>query len=309
MSEPVIVVDGVSKVFRPRFPQPREVLAVHRLSLEIKKGSVVAFVGPNGAGKTTTIYMLLGLLNPTEGEISVFGVPPTSIQARRRIGFMSEIFHTYPFHTALHAMRFYGRLSGMPTGQMDGEITSQLTRLGLGAAADRKVGTFSKGMTQRLGMAQALLHGPELLVLDEPTTGLDPEGRKLIAEIIAEEQSKGTTVFLSSHILSDVERSCDRVAMIRDGQLVMWRSLAELAAENDAWEVEVAGLDDPMKAALAESGFAVARENDGAVFLSCTSEAKKDLLRRLIDMPVDIVTVRSAGLSLEDLYMKHARPE
>jgi len=284
------------------------VVAVHDLSLTVERGSVVAFVGPNGAGKTTTIYMLLGLLNPTAGSISIFGEPPSSVQARRKIGFMSEIFHTYPFHTARRALRFYGRLSGVPTEGLDGEIGRQLVRLGLGAAATRKVGTFSKGMTQRLGMAQALLHGPELLVLDEPTTGLDPEGRKLVAEIIAEEQSKGTTVFLSSHILSDVERSCDRVAMIREGELVLWRSLAELANENDDWEVEVEGLDEPTRAALAEAGFAVAREADGAVFLSCTSQTKKDLLRRLLDLPVEIVTVRSAGLSLEDLYMKHARP-
>ncbi len=304
MSAAVIEVEGVRKVYRTRLPR-REVLAVHDLNLTIERGSVVAFVGPNGAGKTTTIYMLLGLLNPDLGSVSVFGEPPGSVEARRKTGFMSEIFHTYPFHTARQAMRFYGRLAGAPAAGFESEINKLLYRLGLGAAANRKVGTFSKGMMQRLGMAQVLLHGPELLVLDEPTTGLDPEGRRLVAEIIAEQQAKGTTVFLSSHILSDVERSCDHVAMLRQGELVLSKSLAELVGKTDDWEVEVTGLDEASSAELVSAGFAVSSEDDERAVLSCTTETKNDLLRRLIDMPVTIGAVRSAGQTLEDLYMEH----
>jgi len=305
VSEAAIRLANVSKVFRSRLRR-QEVQAVYHLDLVVERGSVVAFVGPNGAGKTTTIYMLLGLLKPSSGTISIFGEAPGSTSARRRIGFMSEIFYTYPFLTARRAMRFYGRLSGAPAKGLEHEIARQLGRLGLAAAIDRKVGTFSKGMTQRLGLAQALLHGPDALVLDEPTTGLDPEGRRLVAEIIAEEQARGTTVFLSSHILSDVERSCDHVAMIRQGELVLSRGLADLAAESDDWEVEVVGLDEAGKAILAEAGFAALREANGRTYLGCTSATKNDLLRRLIDLPVEIGAVRPAGLSLEDLYMKHS---
>jgi ABC-2 type transport system ATP-binding protein len=169
------------------------------------------------------------------------------------------------------------------------------------------VGTFSKGMTQRLGLAQALLHGPELLVLDEPTTGLDPEGRRLVAEIIAEEQAKGTTVFLSSHILSDVERSCDHVAMMRQGELVLSEKLDDLLGVAEDWEVEVTGLGEAQRQELEAAGFAIAREQGERMFLGCTSTTKKDLLRRLLAMPVEIGTLRPAGQTLEDLYMQHTR--
>src|SRR4030095_9212895 len=154
-------------------------------------------------------------------------------------GFQSEIFYTYRFKTAERALRFYGELSEMPEEKISREVPRQLERLGLGAARGRKVGGFSKGMVQRLGIAQALLHQPELLILDEPTTGLDPEGRKLVAEIILEEKARGTTVFLSSHILSDVERPCDHVVILRQGSLAFSESMETLRRGSDEWEIEI----------------------------------------------------------------------
>lgn len=304
MVDPAILLDGVTKTFRTGFRRQR-VAAVSNLSLSIERGSVVAFVGPNGAGKTTTIHMLLGLLRPGAGVIQLFGEEPESTASRLRVGYMSEIFNTYPFHTARRAITFYARLSGKPIEELGPRATDLLSRVGLEKAIDRKVGTFSKGMTQRLGLAQALIHRPELLILDEPTTGLDPEGRHLVAEIIAEEQARGTTIFLSSHILSDVEESCDRVVMIREGQIILSEPLSELTARTDRWEVEVTGLSEELRAELANGGFAVGREKEEIAIFDCTSGQKKELLRKLIDSPAEIGTIQNKGRSLSDLYMKH----
>jgi ABC-2 type transport system ATP-binding protein len=180
-----------------------------------------------------------------------------------------------------------------------------LDRVGLADAADRKTATFSKGMTQRLGLAQALLHDPELLILDEPTSGLDPEGRRLVLEIIRSEKERGRTVFLSSHILSDVERTCDEVIMIRQGQVVYAESLSVFAAASTEWEVEVLGWTSNMKESLSPFNLRFLHETQDRAVLICASETKRDLLRKLTDLPVEIGTIqRHRGSSLEDVYMK-----
>jgi len=178
LAEAVIEVSNLSKTYRRGFRR-RRVYAVKNLSVTVKAASVVAFVGPNGAGKTTTILTLLGLLKPDAGSIRLFGSPvQTSLLGR--IGYQPEIFHTYAFYTAQQALYYYGRLTGLSGNALDEAIPSLLDQVGLVDAADRRTGSFSKGMTQRLGLAQALLHEPELLILDEPTSGLDPEGRRLV---------------------------------------------------------------------------------------------------------------------------------
>ncbi|PYL06229.1 MAG: hypothetical protein DME34_09445 [Verrucomicrobia bacterium] len=298
----VIEIDGLTKTFRSRFRR-REVCAVRDLSLRVERGSVVAFVGPNGAGKTTTIYLLLGLLRPNRGTVRLFGLPAGDLEARRRIGFQSEIFYTYGFKTAEKALRFYGELSEVPLGKIGMEAPRQLERLGLGAARTRKVRGFSKGMIQRLGIAQALLHQPELLVLDEPTTGLDPEGRKLVAEIILEEKARGTTVFLSSHILSDVERTCDHIVILREGSVALSENMTALRSKSDEWEIEVLSWTP---AALEAVGRAEIRDQqNGTVVVRCAAAEKNVLLRRLLEADVDVGAVRRAA-SLEDLYMRYA---
>jgi len=298
----IIETDGLTKIFRTRLRR-REVKAVVNLSLRIARGSVVAFVGPNGAGKTTTIFMLLGLLHPTRGSVRLFGLPAGSLDVRRRVGFQSEIFYTYGFKTAERALRFYGELSEMPEDKIEREVPRQLERLGLGAARNRKVRGFSKGMMQRLGIAQALLHQPELLILDEPTTGLDHEGRKLVADIILEEKARGTTVFLSSHILSDVERTCDHIVILRQGNVALSESMDALRRGSDEWEIEVLKWTP---AALEAVGHAEIRDQkNGTVLVRCTAAEKNNLLRRLLDADVDLGAVRRAA-SLEDLYMKYA---
>ncbi len=299
---PVIEIDGLAKTFRNRLRR-REVQAVRDVSLRVDRGSVFAFVGPNGAGKTTTIYALLGLLRPDRGSVRLFGRPAGDIAARRRTGFQSEIFYTYGFKTATDALRFYGRLAEMPEAAIAKAVPKLLERLGLSAAADRRVSGFSKGMTQRLGIAQALLHEPDLLILDEPTTGLDPEGRKLVADIISEEKARGRTVFLSSHILSDVERTCDYVIILNRGSVALADSMDNLRRNADAWEIEIVEWTPEARAVVA--GLDVRDQSQDRSVVRCGSADKMTVLRGLAAANAIIGSVRNAG-SLEDLYMRYA---
>jgi ABC-2 type transport system ATP-binding protein len=299
----VLEIEGFEKSFRSRLSR-KSVRAVAGLDLTVEPGSVVAFVGPNGAGKTTTLLAVLGFLKPDRGSIRVFGEPAGSLGARNRIGFQSEIFHTYPFHTARRALGFYGRLSRVPSKDLSRRIDRKLERLGLTEAADRKVRTFSKGMTQRLGLAQALLHEPDLLLLDEPTTGLDPEGRKLVADIILEEKSRGRTIFLSSHILTDVERTCDRVVMIRKGEVVLSEELEVLARAGEEWEVELLAPDDEKLGALAAEGLVPERSEEERVVFRGSAARKNELIGRAVKEGLEVGEVRRRSHSLEDLYME-----
>jgi ABC-type multidrug transport system ATPase subunit len=304
VAEAVIDIQGLTKVYRSGVRRT-PVHAVKNLGLRVPRGAVVAFVGPNGAGKTTTIHTLLGFLTPDAGTVLLFGLPPGPA-ALKRLGYQPEIFHTYPYSKAREALRYYGRLSGMSRQAIDAALPPLLARLGLEGAASRAVATFSKGMNQRLGLAQALLHSPELLILDEPTSGLDPEGRRLVLDIIGEEKAKGRTVFLSSHILSDVERTCDEVVMVHQGQVAFAHGIAAFGSRSEDWEIEVLGWNGAHRDLLGDLPFRVATEADGAAVLVCGTEHKKALLHRLTSLPMDVGTVqRRRGASLEETYLKH----
>ena len=306
MSDDVVVVERLTKTFRSGLRR-RSVTAVRELDLRLRRGAVVAFVGPNGAGKTTTIFHMLGLLKPTSGRVTLFGEPPTAVSARRRLGFMSEIFRTYPHQTARSTLAFHGRLAGIHDTGLPQRIAAMLDTVGLAQAADRRVGTFSKGMTQRLGLAQALLHDPELLLLDEPTTGLDPEGRHLVGEIIRARKARGVTVFLSSHILSDVERTCDEVVIVRSGQAVFAGSIADLRSTSDDCEVEVGGVTVELVEDLQRAGFTLGDAAGGAVTVVSPAARKRELLQLFLDRGADVRALRPRSLSLEEVYLKHAR--
>lgn len=300
---PALEIRGLCKSFPAG--KGRSVRAVHQLELAIGPGQIVAFIGPNGAGKTTTIHMTLGLLNPDAGTVRVFGLDPARAAARRAIGYQSEIFYTHTFMTARQALTYYGRLMGAKPAELAPEVPRILERIGLGGAVDRKVGTFSKGMVQRLGLAQALIHRPDMLILDEPTTGLDPEGRKLVADLILEEKARGATVFLSSHILSDVERTCDHVVMISGGELKFSQAIDRANRNSNAWEIDVSGWRSEFTAALSAAGFEPPADSGDRVRLVCADSRKRDLLKWLTARPVDITGLRPRLPSLEELYMKH----
>jgi ABC-2 type transport system ATP-binding protein len=304
VSEAVIDIQGLTKIYRSGVRRT-PVHAVNDLALTVPRGAVVAFVGPNGAGKTTTIHTVLGFLTPNAGRVLLFGLPPGPA-ALQRVGYQPEIFHTYPFYKAREALRYYGRLSGMSGHAIDAAVPPLLARMGLEGAANRAVATFSKGMTQRLGLAQAMLHNPDLLILDEPTTGLDPEGRRLVLDIIGEEKAKGRTVFLSSHILSDVERTCDEVVMVNQGKVAFSRQISAFQPGGEDWEIEVTGWNAAYREPLGDVAFSVAAEGEDSAVLVCAAGQKKALLHRLTSLPIEVGTVqRRRGASLEDTYLKH----
>lgn len=302
MTQLAVDINNITKTYRSGIKR-EQVEAVDGLSLSIQKGSVVGLIGPNGAGKTTTIYCMLGLLIPNAGSISIFGKSPRSKKAHKRIGLQSEIFNTHEFLKPGKVLEFYGRLSGMKEARLQKEIDYQLGRLGLNHARDQKVKSFSKGMKQRLGIAQALIHDPDLLILDEPFTGLDPEGRSLIADIVEEEKGKGKTIFFSSHILSDIERLCDKVTMIQEGEVVLSGNMADITSTTDRWIIEVVGLKDVYRSKINTLTNKIENKTNTTTLI-CGSDNKKELLQSLMNLSVNIIRVRPQTKSLEELYLQ-----
>lgn len=228
--------------------------AVDNLDLRVDAGEVFGFLGPNGAGKTTTVKMLLGLVHPTGGEARVLGCRPGDPAATRRIGFLPEHFRFPPWLTAYNFLDIHGQLYGLDMAERRARIPKLLERVGLGGRARSRLGEFSKGMQQRIGLAQALLNDPALVFLDEPTSGLDPVGRYEVREIIRELREKGVTVFLNSHYLSEVEVTCDRVAIVKRGRIVRAGTLDGLTGGSTQIEIRATGLTDELRAGLARWG-------------------------------------------------------
>lgn len=213
------------------------VYAVKGVSLAIPQGGVYGLIGPNGSGKSTIMKMLVGLLAPHEGSCSVFGRPATAAANRREIGFLPENPYFYKFLTGAETLRFYGRLCGLSGRALRERVAELLELVGLQEAADRRLGGYSKGMLQRIGLAQALVQQPRLLVLDEPTAGVDPIGSRVIRDIILDLKSRGMTVFLCSHLLEQVQEVCDRVGILYQGNLIAEGSIAELTNDSRTQEI------------------------------------------------------------------------
>lgn len=225
--DPVVLIEDVCKSFGDR-SQAQIVLS--HISLTVMQGEVFGFLGPNGAGKSTTIKLLLNFLKPDSGSLSILGRQVGKEEFRHNIGYLSEFPFFYDHLTASETLRLSGRLSGMKKVTLDRRIPQLLERMNLTTAADQRIGGYSKGMRQRLGVANALIHDPEVLIFDEPMSGLDPIGRHLIKELIAELKSEGKTIFFSSHILSDIEELCDRIGLIHKGVLLYCGDLADFVA-------------------------------------------------------------------------------
>jgi ABC-2 type transport system ATP-binding protein len=209
-------------------------IAIKDLNLKVQPGEVFGFLGPNGAGKTTTMNVLLGFVNATRGAAYLFGVDVREPIARQRIGYLPELTYYYKFLTAEELLRFYARIFGIPRAEADRRIDQLLKLVELDSARKRPIKTYSKGMQQRVGLAQALINNPELLILDEPTSGLDPLGRMKVREIIQRLKNEGKTVFFSSHELGEVETVCDRVAIINQGELKVEGRVADLVQQHQA---------------------------------------------------------------------------
>jgi len=222
----VITIDHISKSYG-------ECRAVSDLSLSLNAGEILGFLGTNGAGKTTTIKMLLGFFAPDAGHISVFGHNPADAQTRQRVGFMPETAYYYPYLNIYELLSFYGGLCGMPSALIRQRTEELIVRTGLENAGKRLLKTYSKGMLQRAGIAQAILHDPDLLILDEPFTGLDPLARIQLRDLILELKAKGKTILFSSHELSEAELMCDRIAIMKAGALVLDKPMTEVAGDGN----------------------------------------------------------------------------
>jgi len=227
VTEALIEVDGLSKEFRLGLFM-RRVVAVRGVSFRVERGTIFGFLGPNGAGKTTTIKILTGLIAPTGGRATLFGQPVPSPRAMARVGFLPENPYVYPYLTPTEFVEHCGRLSGLSRAAARDRTKQSLERVGIAYAADRPVRRLSKGMLQRTGLAAALVADPELLILDEPMSGLDPVGRKEVRDLIVDERRQGRTIFFSTHILGDVETLCDEVTILREGRVVVSGKLDEL---------------------------------------------------------------------------------
>ena len=233
---PVIQTAGLTKVFKDFWRRDR-VVAVRDLNLEVHRGEVYGLLGPNGSGKSTTIKMLLGLLYPTRGRISVFGKAPTDVAVKSRIGFLPEDSYLYRFLNARETLDYYARLFRQPGLMRTERIDRLLEMVGLAHEAKRRVGEYSKGMARRIGLAQALINDPELLILDEPTAGLDPVGTRQIKDVIRDLGKRGKTILLSSHLLADVEDICDRVAILYGGQERASGQTRDLLSQKDQTQI------------------------------------------------------------------------
>ncbi|MCD6521304.1 ABC transporter ATP-binding protein [Candidatus Calescamantes bacterium] len=218
MSE-IVSLFGVTKIFKDFWGKPK-VKAVDNLDLQINEGEIFGLLGPNGSGKTTTLKLILGLLYPTRGRISVFNRPPGDNLIKRLIGYLPEEDYLYPYLTAREIMDFYGRIFNLSTRVRKERADYLLQLLGIKGYENRPIGEYSKGMARRIGLAQALINDPQLLILDEPTSGMDPIGAREVKDLLLELKKKGKTILISSHLLADIEDICDRIGILYEGKLI-----------------------------------------------------------------------------------------
>jgi ABC-2 type transport system ATP-binding protein len=255
--------------------------AVKNASFSVKRGEIFGLLGPNGAGKTTTIKAVLRLIFPTEGEIEIFGHAANDREAARRIGYMPENPYIYQYLKPLEFLDLCGRLTGIPKSERREWAEAMVDQVGLRHAVDRPIGKFSKGMMQRVGLAQALLHEPELLILDEPMSGLDPIGRKEVRDVLLEQRARGKTLLFTSHILSDVELLCDRVVIMQRGEITSEGRVHELLESSERRvEIRLSGASPALKQSLA-SRSVVLEEGEGHLTLQAEGDATVDEILRI----------------------------
>jgi len=287
---------GLRKAYGPK-------LAVRELSLSVPRGEVFGFLGPNGAGKTTSMKMLLGLVRPSSGKGQLLGHPLGDPRGRVRVGYLPEHFAFHEWLKASELLRFHARLLGLPSRGLAAQVEERLARVGLADAGRRRVNEYSKGMKQRLGLAQALLGTPDLVFLDEPTSGLDPLGRRLVRDVIGELRARGTTVFLNSHLLSEVEVMCDRVAFVKDGRVV--RDMRLGTKELDlAVEMRLERIPTGLASGLAAFGHDVRVDGD-QVRMRVSSDARlPEMTRWLAAEGVGFYHFAARRPSLEEIFLE-----
>jgi len=297
MSAAAIKTEQLRKVFGDR-------AAVKGLTLQVEQGEVFGFLGPNGAGKTTSMKMLLGLVEPTSGTASLLGMPIGHLATRAQIGFLPEHFRFQDWLTAREFLLLHGELLGMDSRDLRTRLEELLERVGLSAFRNKLLRTFSKGMLQRIGLAQALLNRPALVFLDEPTSGLDPVGRRLVRDIIHELKEQGTCVFLNSHLLSEIEVTCDRVAFIRHGEVIRVIELASLDQNLSLVTIRAAGLTPEALAGLAKWSQNIQADH-GQLTMTIQKESDlPEITRYLVAQQAEVYAITPKRISLEEIFIQ-----
>jgi ABC-2 type transport system ATP-binding protein len=286
-----------------------KVTALADLSLTVARGSVLGFLGPNGAGKTTAVKLLLGLTRPSAGSGSVLGAPLGDRATRKRIGYLPELFRYQDWLSAREVLQLHCDLAEVPKARHREEIEGALDVVGLVTRADHRVGTFSKGMQQRLGLGVALLGEPDLVFLDEPTSALDPIGRHDVREVIRSLQHRGTTVFLNSHLLSEVEQVCDSVAVVDRGRVLANGPLDEILGAANTVRVRAAELTSLSEATLRQQFGEVAFEEDWYTFRNIAAEQVPDLVAEVVRLGGRVSAVESHAGTLEERFLQLLRDE
>ncbi len=312
MTTPLIEVSGLRKQYKSSFRKPL-ITALDGIDFQVGEGELFGLLGPNGAGKTTTVKILLGLTRATAGTATVCGLPVSDPESRRRVGYLPEGHKIPNYLTARQALSIFGRMSGMDSATIAKRIPLLLDRVRMGQWADVRIKKFSKGMTQRLGLACAMIHAPQVLLLDEPTDGVDPVGRREIRDLLREEANGGTTVLLNSHLLSEIELTCDRVAVLRNGKVAAFGSVEELTRQSStqqaSYKMVATPIDETLVAAFRETGAGVERSNGHMVLAVNDVEhlnALVDRLRARGGVLTELTPMRS---TLEDVFVDLIRAD
>ncbi|HET9792844.1 MAG TPA: ABC transporter ATP-binding protein [Thermoanaerobaculia bacterium] len=301
MTTTVLAARGLRKVYR-------SITALDGIDLEVHSGELFGLLGPNGAGKTTTVKILLGLTRATSGDASIHGIPVSDPESRRRVGYLPE-GHRFPgYLTARETLSVFGRMSGLDSPTLARRIPELLARVRLEKWAGVRVKKFSKGMVQRLGLAAALVHDPDVLLLDEPTDGVDPVGRREIRDLLQEEAGRGKAVLVNSHLLSEIELTCSRVAILRAGKIAAQGTVEELTRRESRWRMAAAPVDEALLAAFRETGAGVERQN-GHLLLSVRDlDHVNALVDRLRTRGANLLELAPLKSSLEDVFVGLFRP-
>jgi ABC-2 type transport system ATP-binding protein len=278
--------------------------AVRGLTLDVREGEAFGFLGPNGAGKTTSLKMLLGLAKPTSGRAFLFGAPIGDPSLRSKIGFLPEHFRFHEWLTGKEFLEIHGKLYRMTDQALSSRIAELLDLVGLTEFSGKHLRTYSKGMLQRIGLAQALLNRPKLVFLDEPTSGLDPAGRRLVRDMIQNLRQQGTTVFLNSHLLSEVEITCDRVAFIKHGEVLRVDELKVLAAGETTVTIRATGFNDRVVTGARQWCRDISVHGDGATLKIAEERVLPELIRYLVQQDVQIYSIQPERVSLEDIFLQ-----
>jgi ABC-2 type transport system ATP-binding protein len=294
---PAIETNQLRKVFG-------DTAAVKGLTLQVQQGEVFGFLGPNGAGKTTSIKMLLGLTAPTSGTGSLLGKPIGDRTALTRIGFLPEHFRFQEWLTASEFLFLHGQLLNMKTSDLHARMDELLKRVGLSDYRNKQLRTYSKGMLQRIGLAQALLNMPALVFLDEPTSGLDPVGRRLVRDIIHELRQQGTCVFLNSHLLSEIEITCNRVAFIRHGEVVRVLEMKSLSTDQSKVTIRTNHLSRETLDGLCRWGQDVQLDHDQVTMNIQNDSVLPEITRYLVEQGAEVYAISPNRLSLEEIFIE-----